>query len=133
MADKKPHLVLLKNGADSPKKIPIVIVPGMAIFYGGNNWKRILERNGYPSEIANFYIILATKTIDEQARILFREIEKILALHRAEKCHLLAFSMGGIVALHFLQRYDARKRVEKCICVSAPFYGIRRYLSALIP
>lgn len=131
MAIQESRIVPLQN--DDKKSMPVIIVPGIAIFYAGKNWKKILGQNGYAAEVANFYSVISTATIDEQARRLFSEIERILARLRAERCHLLAFSMGGIASLHFLKKYNPRDRVVKCICAAAPFHGIPYYLDILAP
>ncbi len=115
------------------KSYPVIIVPGLAIFLAGENWKRILAKNGHTARIANLYSIMATAPIDAQARRLFSEIERILVQLKAEKCHLLGFSMGGIAALHYLKKYNLRNRVSKCICAAAPFHGIPDYLDILAP
>ncbi len=130
MAEEKSG-VLLQNSGE--KDAPIIIVPGLAVFLAGENWKKILEQSGHAARIANLYSVLSTSPIDYQARRLFLEIEKILSLLEAAKCHLLAFSMGGITALHFLKKYNIRDRILKCICVAAPFNGIPEYLDALAP
>lgn len=131
MNAEKERAVLLQD--DGKKGIPVIIVPGLAVFLAGKNWKRILEKNGHTARVANLYSVVATAPIDGQARRLFLEIEAILARLKAEKCHLLAFSMGGITALHFLKKYNLRNRILKCICVAAPFNGIPVYLNILAP
>ena len=115
------------------KKPPVLLVPGIAFDYAMLFWKFILEFNGFSVEIVELYRLFATKTIDEQARILSAAVDKALKKYRAQKCCLVGFSLGTAVSLRYIQKMAGNKKVAKCVNVVPPFGGTRRYLVLTAP
>ena len=114
-------------------KTPIVLVPGMAFDYPMLIWRFFLEEAGFNVEIAELYRLVALKTIDEQAHLVSEKIDRVLKKYNSRKCHLIGYSLGTVTSLYYIQKMTGGEKVDKCICVTPPFNGIRDYLMLLEP
>lgn len=118
---------------EKTKKLPIILVPGMAFDYAMRYWKWLLSKDGYDVEIARLYCLLAIKSVQEQAQMLDDVVAATLKKYKADKCHLIGGSLGTVVSLYFVQKMPGGQKVEKCICLVPPFNGIAGYLCWVAP
>jgi triacylglycerol lipase len=102
--------------------------PNVVLVHGfmdtGSVFKKIqqrLESRGFNCIVPNLQPRDARNGIDELSATLQREIESKIPHHQSFS--LIGFSMGGLVARHYLQERDGAKQCERLITISSPHHG----------
>lgn len=80
-----------------------------------------LESRGFKCLVPSLQPRDARNGIDQLAASLDQEIENKIPRHQSFS--LIGFSMGGLVARHYLQELDGAKRCEQLITISSPHHG----------
>jgi triacylglycerol lipase len=83
--------------------------------------QRQLEKKGHRCVVPNLRPRDARHGIEPLAENLRQEIENQIP-HR-HSFSIIGFSMGGLVARHYLQQLDGAKRCERLITISSPHQG----------
>ncbi|MFH1463690.1 MAG: alpha/beta fold hydrolase [Pseudomonadota bacterium] len=66
---------------------------------------------------------LNTARVERSVGLLARQIDEILAERGAEKCDLVGMSLGGLIALSYVQEPRNATRVRRLIAVGTPVHG----------
>jgi triacylglycerol lipase len=108
--------------AKEPETSHVVLVHGFmdtgSVF---KSLRRQLERNGHRCLAPNLRPRDARHGIEPLAEHLRQEIEG--QIPHQQSFSLIGFSMGGLVARHYLQQLDGAKRCERLITISSPHQG----------
>jgi|SRR3989338_1283458 len=84
--------------------------------------KRRLNRDGYK----NVYLFTYSspwKSIDDFSRQLGDRIESVKKETGVEKVDLICHSMGGLVAINYINNFDGTKNINRLITLGTPFCG----------
>jgi len=102
---------------------PILLLHGMAdnrtIF---RTLRRRLRRRGFQSVITVNYSQL-TNDVRGAARLLAQEIEAVVARTGFERVHVVAHSLGGLIARYYVQRLGGDERVHTLVTLGSPHAG----------
>jgi pimeloyl-ACP methyl ester carboxylesterase len=110
---------------------PILLVHGMV----GNGsiftvLRRALRRRGFgPVHTVNYSPF--TRDIREAARVLGRHVETLCAQTGYERVHVIAHSLGGVIARYYAQRLGGDARVHTLVTLGTPHRGT--YAAHLLP
>ncbi|WP_183463395.1 esterase/lipase family protein [Microbulbifer rhizosphaerae] len=99
-----------------------ILIPG--IFDRGKSMLRMrqaLESKGFSAHCINLQYNSGWHGMEHLSRQLKDQVDALAEGNSS--CSLVGFSMGGIVARHYLQRLDGVERVHKFISISSPHYG----------
>jgi len=110
--------------------------------YGkAGNGTPILLVHGYQNNPAIFWVLIARmrkngltnihavtlfpfwSSIHHFARQISRAVELILARTGSDKVDIVAHSMGGLAAAHYIRNLGGKKKVRKFIALTTPFRG----------
>ena len=102
---------------------PILLVHGMidnrAIF---TVLRRRLRRRGFGT-ISTVNYSPVTNDVRSAARDLAAEVEALVAVSGYEKVHVIAHSMGGLIARYYVQRLGGDARVHTLVTLGTPHAG----------
>lgn len=107
-----------------PERPPVILLPGafgQELIYW-NVWEYFLERDGfhvYPTSFPRFTMSDLTLS----AKLLADKVEEVKAVEDADHVALVAHSMGGLIARHYLKFLDGHAHVSRLICLGTPHYG----------
>jgi triacylglycerol lipase len=110
---------------------PILLVHGMV----GNGsiftvLRRALRRRGFgPVHTVNYSPF--TRDVREAARILGRHVETLCEQTGYERVHVIAHSLGGVIARYYAQRLGGDTRVHTLVTLGTPHRGT--YAAHLLP
>jgi hypothetical protein len=110
---------------------PILLVHGMV----GNGsiftvLRRALRRRGFgPVHTVNYSPF--TRDVREGARVLGRHVETLCAQTGYERVHVIAHSLGGVIARYYVQRLGGDARVHTLVTLGTPHRGT--YAAHLLP
>lgn len=103
---------------------PVLLVPGafgQDVAYW-NVARYLLEREGHPTATVTFpRFTLADLT--QSAATLADRVEKLRNEHGGDAVHLVAHSMGGLIARHYLQEAAPANAVRTLACLGVPHHG----------
>lgn len=107
-----------------PARPPVVLLPGafgQELAYW-NVWQWFLERDGFHVYAATFpRFTLSDLTLS--AKLLAEKVDEVLAVEDADRVALVAHSMGGLIARHYLKHVGGRDRVTRLACLGVPHHG----------
>jgi pimeloyl-ACP methyl ester carboxylesterase len=63
------------------------------------------------------------KSIDDNVMKLRQKIESVISIHGVSRVHLVAHSMGGLLAKKYILNHKYDTKVGKLITLGTPFYG----------
>jgi pimeloyl-ACP methyl ester carboxylesterase len=102
---------------------PILLVHGMidngAIF---TVLRRRLRRRGFQAFVTVNYSPV-TNDIRSAARAFAEEVETVVALSGYERVHVIAHSLGGLIARYYVQRLGGDERVHTLVTLGTPHAG----------
>jgi triacylglycerol lipase len=102
---------------------PILLVHGMidngAIF---TVLRRRLRRRGFQA-FSTVNYAPTTNDIREAARAFAEEVETVVALSGYERVHVIAHSLGGLIARYYVQRLGGDERVHTLVTLGTPHAG----------
>jgi pimeloyl-ACP methyl ester carboxylesterase len=102
---------------------PILLVHGMidnrAIF---RVLRRRLRRRGFGTLRAVNYSPV-TNDVRQAARVFGAEVEAAVALTGYERVHVIAHSLGGLIARYYIQRLGGDERVHTLVTLGTPHQG----------
>jgi pimeloyl-ACP methyl ester carboxylesterase len=102
---------------------PILLVHGMIDNRGVFTvLRRRLRRRGFETISTVNYSPL-TNDVRGAARALAAEVERLVALTGYEKVHLVAHSLGGLIARYYVQRLGGDERVHTLVTLGTPHGG----------
>jgi pimeloyl-ACP methyl ester carboxylesterase len=110
-------------GVPEPGSTPILLVHGMV----GNGsiftvLRRALCRRGFgPVHTVNYSPF--TRDVREAARLLGRQVETLCDRTGYERVHVIAHSLGGLVARYYVQLLGGDARVHTLVTLGAPHRG----------
>ena len=122
-----PHLLAailipMSTLAKEPEKSHVVLVHGFmdtgSVF---KSLQRQLESKGHRCLAPNLRPRDARHGIESLAESLRQEIES--QIPHQQSFTLIGFSMGGLIARHYLQQLDGAKRCDRLITISSPHQG----------
>ncbi len=103
---------------------PVVLVHGIYDDAGAFDVMRAdLESRGAVTSAVSLSPNNGDASIVVLAAQLSAHVEALCARHDVPKVDVVAFSLGGLVARHFLQRLGGARRAERFVCVSSPHRG----------
>lgn len=107
-----------------------ILVPGI-FDYGWSmvRMKQALEAAGFSAHYIHLQYNSGWHGMEHLSRQLQSRVEELTG--EGGSCSLVGFSMGGIVARHYLQMLGGLERVHKFISISSPHYG--SYWAHLLP
>lgn len=113
----------LLGGPEIAGRRPVVLVHG----YAQNRVSflrvaRTLRRRGF-AQLFGFNYPWADAIEDNAAR-LGRFVERVCEREHAEQVDLVCHSMGGLVALCYVEGEDGARRVARCVAIATPFGGV---------
>ena len=115
-------LIPMSTLAKEPATSHVVLVHGFmdtgSVF---KSLKRQLESNGHRCLATNLSPRDARHGIDALAGNLLEEIDKHIPRHQSFS--IIGFSMGGLVARHYLQQLGGAQRCQRLITISSPHRG----------
>ena len=115
-------LIPMSTLAKEPATSHVVLVHGFmdtgSVF---KSLQRQLESNGHRCLAPNLSPRDARHGIDALAGNLLEEIDKHIPRHQSFS--MIGFSMGGLVARHYLQQLGGAKRCQRLITISSPHRG----------
>jgi triacylglycerol lipase len=116
----------------TPKR-PIIIVHGyLASKEMMLPMRMRLERAGFEAHVAQLPALLLGK-IEPTAGLLASEIDRILGGYPGgQQCDLLGVSLGGLLALRYLQKFRGDRRVHRYITVGTPHMGSNAARAAVL-
>lgn len=83
-----------------------------------------LEKEGF-----NVFVFNPGSSINKRIEDLSQElavfVAKVCREAEVDRVSLIAHSMGGLIALYYLEKLDGYKRVKKIITAGTPFHGTR--------
>jgi triacylglycerol lipase len=104
---------------------PILLVHGMIDNRGVFNvLRRRLRRRGFETTATVNYSPL-TNDVRGAARDLAGEVEALVARTGYEKIHVVAHSLGGLIARYYVQRLGGDERVHTLVTLGTPHAGSR--------
>lgn len=110
-----------KEIQEKHKESPVIFIHGLAahslIYERNDNLRSLFEKNGYPFYVAKIPAII---NLDKHSKILYDEIKKIAP---RGKFHLVAHSMGGIIARKVVNDYRLGRRCLSLTTISTPHRG----------
>ncbi len=110
------------------RRRPVVLVPGFAL-NGSSMWAlaRHLRRCGWDwVHIVNNEPRVAT--VEEYARSLAVEVERLRAASGAHRVDLVAHSMGGVVSGHYINHMRGAEAVNRLVTLGTPWHGTRLHV-----
>lgn len=128
--------VFLRRRAPGPlveTRPPVILLPGafgQELVYW-NAWQWFLERDGFHVYLASFPRFTFSD-LRLSARYLADKVEEVLAVEDAERVSLVAHSMGGLIARHYLKHLGGHERVARLCCLGTPHHGTWTALTAPI-
>ena len=111
--------------ADDPlaARIPVVLVHGLvdnrSIFAV---MRRSLRRRGF-AQVCSWNYSPLVRDVESAAASLGRHIERVCQDTGHERVHVVAHSMGGLVARYLVQRLDGDRRVDSLVTLGTPHGG----------
>lgn len=103
---------------------PVVLVGGwMNGDHSWNAWVRSLARDGIVPHLVTVPGA-ATGDIDEAARHVAREIERIRTSTGARRVDVVGYSMGGLIARQYAKFHAVRDAVDAVVTLATPNTGI---------
>lgn len=103
---------------------PVILIGGwMNSDHSWDAWVRSLARDG----IRPYLITVpgnATGDIDQAARYVAQEAEKVRAETGAKRIDVIGYSMGGLIARQYAKFYAARDAVDAVVTLATPNNGI---------
>ena len=119
------HRGLLAHDA-AAAATPVLLVHGMvdnrSIF---TLMRRSLRRCGF-GQVRTVNYSVFTSDVRAAAAALGRTVEQVCAETGYERVHLVAHSLGGVVARYYVQRQGGDARVHTLVTLGAPHGGTRR-------
>ncbi len=104
-------------------EIPIVLVHGFVHNRSAFLWMtRALRRAGFRHVHGLNYNPLR-QGIEEIARMLAEEVDRVLAVTGAKRCMIVGHSMGGIVARYYVQVLGGHRCVDTVVTLGTPHRG----------
>ena len=103
---------------------PVILLPGafgQELVYW-NVWEYFMEKDGfrvYPASFPRFTLSDLTMS----AKLLAEKVEEVKAIEDADRVHLVAHSMGGLIARHYLKFLGGHDHVGRLACLGVPHYG----------
>ncbi|SEA11903.1 esterase/lipase family protein [Microbulbifer marinus] len=100
----------------------VLLIPG--IFDLGHSMVRMqhtLESAGFTAHYIHLHYNSGWHGMEHLSEQLKSHVEALA--DESSTCSLVGFSMGGIVARHYLQRLGGLDRVHKFVSISSPHYG----------
>lgn len=111
------------HSVDPPKRRPVIIVHGyLASKEMMLPMRMRLERAGFEAHVAQLPALLLGK-VEPTAGLLASEIDRILGGYPGQQCDLVGVSLGGLLALRYLQRFRGDRRVRRYVTVGTPHRG----------
>lgn len=110
---------------------PVILLPGalgQELVYW-NVWQWFLEHDGFHAYPASFPRFTLTD-LRLSARFLADKVEEVLAVEETDKVSLVAHSMGGLIARHYIKHLGGHKRVSRLCCLGTPHHGTWTALTA---
>lgn len=102
---------------------PVVLVHGWVHNRSAFIWMtRALRRAGFRHVVGLNYNPLR-HGVPELADLLAAEVDDILALTGAERCMIVAHSMGGVIARYYVQVLGGHHRVDTVVTLGTPHRG----------
>ncbi len=116
---------------DTPRR-PVIVVHG----YLASKEMMIPLRSklaaaGFDAHIAQLPPLLLGK-VEPMAGLLASEVDRITGRHPDGRCDLIGVSLGGLLGLRYLQRFDDHQRVERFVTIGTPFRGSRAARAASV-
>lgn len=113
------------NAANSPRSatLPILLIHG---FFCNSAFWLPMRFYLYCRGVRNIYSITLSPPmgdIQDFSASLAVKVEAILQETGAEKLIIVAHSMGGLVARHYIQECSSKHSVAKLICLGTPHHG----------
>jgi pimeloyl-ACP methyl ester carboxylesterase len=103
---------------------PVIMVGGwMNGDHSWNAWVRSLARDG----ITPYLVTVpqnATGDIDQAARYVAGEVDKVRAATGARQVDVVGYSMGGLIARQYVKHYAVRDTVDAVVTLATPNIGI---------
>lgn len=107
-----------------------ILIPGIFDYgWSMSRMKQALESAGFTAHYIHLRYNSGWRGMEHLSRQLQNRVEEFTEV--GGSCALVGFSMGGIVARHYLQMLGGLERVHKFIAISSPHYG--SYWASLLP
>ncbi len=116
---------------DAPRR-PVIVVHGyLASKEMMIPMRARLASAGFDAHIAQLPPLLLGK-VEPMAGLLASEVDRITGRSPDGLCDLVGVSLGGLLGLRYLQRFDDRRRVCRFVAVGTPFRGSRAARAATL-
>ena len=122
----------MNDARDDLLRRPVIVVHG----YLASKEMMIPMRSklagvGFDAHIAQLPPLLLGK-IEPMAGLLASEVDRITGRYPDGVCDLVGVSLGGLLGLRYLQRFDDRKRVRRFVAIGTPFRGSKAARAATL-
>lgn len=116
---------------DTPRR-PVIVVHGyLASKEMMIPMRSMLASAGFDAHIAQLPPLLLGK-VEPMAGLLASEVDRITGRHPDGNCDLIGVSLGGLLGLRYLQRFDDHRRVSRFVTIGTPFRGSRAARAAAL-
>jgi len=116
---------------DTPRR-PVIVVHGyLASKEMMIPMRSKLAAEGFDAHIAQLPPLLLGK-VEPMAGLLASEVDRITGRSPDGQCDLVGVSLGGLLGLRYLQRFDEYQRVRRFVTVGTPFRGSRAARAATL-
>jgi len=108
----------------SPERAPVLLVPGafgQDLLYW-NVMQYLLERKGHHVYTLTFPT-LTLRDLRVSAHLLAAKVQEVLESEETSQVTLVAHSMGGLIARHYLQALRGGPSVRRLVCLGTPHRG----------
>ncbi len=111
------------HGPGNPRDVPVLLLHGLvdnrSVFL---RLRTSLARQGFTSLLSMNFPVL-TADITTAARQLAEVVERICIRSGYERIHVVAHSMGGLIARYYIQRLGGDARVSVLVTLATPHAG----------
>ena len=106
------------------RRNPVILLHGFGMNRTQWIWmaRRLRARGHGPIYGLNYFSLAS---VDSAARSLSRFVDQVLSCERRTEVDLVAHSMGGLVARHFIERLSGARKVGRLITIGTPHHGTR--------
>jgi triacylglycerol esterase/lipase EstA (alpha/beta hydrolase family) len=113
-----------RDSDEQQRHNPIVLLHGFAM--NRTNWiflgRRLAARGIGPLYGTSYF---SPQTVKRSAEQLRDFIEAVRVREGAERVDIVAHSLGGMVARHYIERLDGAKHVQRLITIGSPHHGTK--------